>query len=160
MCEPLNRQAKGRSLEQRIFDYSMPEPNSGCWLWLGALNACGYGTIGVKYRSQLAHRISYSVFKGLVPKRKNVLHHCDMPCCVNPEHLFVGTQRDNVHDMEHKKRAYHPRGENHGLAKITEREVKLIRMDKRSERTIAKAMGLTRAIVRGVKIGRTWGHVL
>ena len=159
MSEALNSGVKGRSLEQRITDSYIPEPNSGCWIWVAGINACGYGTIGVNYKSQLAHRVSYQVFRGSFPKNKKILHRCDMPCCVNPDHLFVGTQADNVRDMESKKRAYHPRGENNGLAKITEADVRMIRADPRGERSIARSMGLTRAIVRGVKIGRTWGHV-
>ena len=155
----MNPGLKGRSVEQRLHDSYLPEPNSGCWIWLGHLNACGYGAFGFNGRSRLAHRVSYEVFRGSFPKNKKVLHRCDMPCCVNPDHLFVGTQADNVADMESKNRAYHPRGENHGHTKITVEIVRAIRRDPRSERKIARAMGLTRAIVHNVKNGRTWGHV-
>lgn len=159
MSEPLNWQGKGRSLEQRIFDYCIPEPNSGCWLWLGGLNACGYGTIGVKYKSQLAHRVSYKVFRGKFPKHKCILHHCDMPCCVNPDHLFVGTPADNVADMENKKRSYHPRGEAHGRAKLTAANVRAIRLDTRSQRVVGDAYGVSHAMIGYIRRGKTWGHV-
>ena len=145
--------------EVRFFEKFIPEPNSGCWLWEAAINACGYGTIGVKGRSMLAHRLSYKIYYGKLPKNKNILHRCDVPCCVNPEHLFAGTQRENIYDMEVKDRAYHPTGEQHGRAKLTEDDVRRIRLDPRSSRKIAPEYGVDRVTIQGARNGRTWGHV-
>src|ERR1700761_3720809 len=119
VCMNPNVGKKGRSLEERFFDSVMPEPNSGCWLWVGSLNENGYGTIGVAYKTQLAHRVSYRLHVGPIPDGLNVLHKCDVPCCVNPDHLFPGTQETNVIDMENKGRALHYEGEAHGRAKLT-----------------------------------------
>jgi hypothetical protein len=158
MTEPLNWQGKGRSAQQRIYDYSIPEPNSGCWLWVGSLNACGYGTMGYKRKSQLAHRVSFSVFIGRFPKNKKVLHWCDTPCCVNPEHLFIGTQKDNVHDMERKNRSYHPAGEDHGKALLTAQQVREIRAAKKS-RGLAKQYGVGQHVIKYARRAGTWKNI-
>lgn len=88
-------------LAERIDRMSIPEPNSGCWLWLGTLNR-KYGMLG---RDGLAHRASYRTYVGEIPLGAIVLHKCDTPACVNPEHLVVGTSRDNAVDMTAKKRS-------------------------------------------------------
>lgn len=83
-----------------------PEPNTGCWLWAGALNG-GYGSIGFARTALRASRIAWVLWRGPLEATENVLHKCDFPPCVNPTHLFLGSQRDNVHDMEAKGRARH-----------------------------------------------------
>lgn len=92
----------GRSLAVRFYEKAMPEPNSGCWLWLGALDKDGYGHIctgGRKSTPIGAHRASLMLAGRDIPKGMNVLHHCDVACCVNPDHLYVGTQINNAADM-------------------------------------------------------------
>lgn len=90
-------------IELRFHDKYIPEPNSGCWLWVAGVNACGYGTISEFGKSQLAHRVSFILHGGIISDAGlRVLHTCDVPCCVNPDHLFIGTQRENVLDMERK----------------------------------------------------------
>lgn len=87
-----------------------PEPNTGCWLWNGPHNLQGYGrfTISRKssigYRTQAAHRFSWLLYRGPIENDFWVLHKCDTPACVNPDHLFLGTRTDNVHDMAKKGR--------------------------------------------------------
>ncbi|ALC12519.1 HNH endonuclease signature motif containing protein [Sphingopyxis sp. 113P3] len=86
-----------------------PEPNSGCWLWLGAANEQGrgsfrYGMAGEQKRTGLASRISYEMAIGPIPDGMQVLHRCDVPLCVNPDHLFLGTVTDNMRDMVAKGR--------------------------------------------------------
>lgn len=89
----------------------IPEPNSGCWLWLGALDIGGYGYMGRgrrSGRSEHAHRIAWKLFKGPILEGLSVLHHCDNRICVNPDHLFLGTQADNMIDMRNKGRGSRP----------------------------------------------------
>lgn len=86
---------------QRIEHRISPEPISGCWLWMGRVNQFGYGTIGIK----LTHRVVWEHEHGPIPNGLYVCHKCDVPLCVNPAHLFLGTQLDNMVDMRCKGRS-------------------------------------------------------
>ena len=89
----------------KFFDNAyIPEPNSGCWLWNRGLNAYGYGSISIGKKNEGAHRFSYKLHKGEVPQGKWVLHKCDVNSCVNPDHLFLGTAKENYDDMVAKGR--------------------------------------------------------
>src|SRR5260370_21245414 len=79
-------------------------PTNGCWVYTGHLNSKGYGQIKYNDKLELVHRISYRIMKGRIPKGLFVLHKCDNPPCFNPDHLFVGTQLDNIRDMISKGR--------------------------------------------------------
>lgn len=91
----------------KFMDRVMPEPNSGCWLWTGHVNCRGYGQVsfrGTKYGGRTAHRVSYILFVGAIPTGMFVLHKCDVRCCVNPDHLWLGTHLDNQRDKCRKGR--------------------------------------------------------
>ena len=75
-----------------------------CWLWTGARTSDGYGVMGVGRKQFRAHRLSYQEFKGEIPLGMQVCHSCDVPLCVNPDHLFVGTPQQNTDDMIAKGR--------------------------------------------------------
>ena len=77
---------------------------SGCWLWIGVKNKKGYGQYSINDRPGLAHRKSWTIFKGEIPNKLFVCHKCDVTSCVNPEHLFLGTNKDNMKDMATKGR--------------------------------------------------------
>lgn len=80
-----------------------PDPNTGCWLWTGALNAYGYGTITAQKRTLYAHRVAYEIMNGPAPSSLSVRHKCDTRCCINPEHLTLGTHQDNMRDVVGKR---------------------------------------------------------
>lgn len=94
------------TLEEKFEKSYMPEPNTGCWLWTLSSNGDGYGIIFKKRKEKkvYAHRFSYQMYKGKIPDGMIVCHKCDTPSCVNPDHLFVGTDGDNVRDCVSKGR--------------------------------------------------------
>lgn len=99
----------------------IPVTESGCWIWVGSHTTAGYGRIYVARRAVMAHRASYAVKHGEIPSGKIICHKCDTPSCVNPDHLFVGTHKDNSQDMVRKnrhtcqKRTHCPKGHEYTL---------------------------------------------
>lgn len=91
--------------------WSKVKQTEGCWLWMGARDPDGYGSFRVGSRGTHAHRIAYALKVGHIPSGFSVLHKCDNPPCVRPDHLFLGTQLDNVHDMMSKSRGNKARGD-------------------------------------------------
>jgi len=88
---------------------------SGCWIWMGTLNNNGYGVISRDGKNVSVHRVSWELHNSKIPKGDGyhgicVLHSCDVPCCVNPNHLFIGTHSDNMKDKVYKGRQYNGRG--------------------------------------------------
>jgi hypothetical protein len=77
-----------------------------CWLWTGAKSNTGYGHMTISKKTVKVHRLSYEIFKGEIPDRMIILHSCDTPLCVNPEHLSIGTKKENSTDAVKKKRLY------------------------------------------------------
>jgi hypothetical protein len=88
----------------RLMDGMERTSPSGCWLWARACFKNGYGAIRVEGKTLYAHRVSYELHRGKIPSGAFVLHRCDEPRCVNPDHLSVGTPADNVADMMHRGR--------------------------------------------------------
>lgn len=120
----------------RVIEKVIPIPFSGCWIFMGAINNFGYGIVGAGTRGQpndRAHRIVYRHYKGEIPSGMFVCHTCDIPSCCNPDHLFIGTNQDNVDDMIRKKRNSKPPqnlhliGSAHPSAKLNEDQVIEIR---------------------------------
>ncbi len=126
---------------------------AGCWLWTGATNENGYGKIGVVGKTVRAHRLAWELHYGPIPAGLNVLHKCDNPACVRPQHLFLGTKADNSADMATKGRA---------AKKLTPAAVMEIRAQHaagQSTTSIATRFGVSRKAVGDVINGRRWSHV-
>jgi len=170
------RRDKNRSLKEYFEDKFIPEPNSGCWLWLGALDHDGYGSFYVKRNVEpKAHRFSYELYCEPIPENLSVLHKCDNPCCVNPDHLFVGTQDDNMKDMKNKGRHRNPeinglklhpekaaRGEKVNTAKLTEKDCyKVVEYYKQgyTQKQISEIYNVHYTTIGGVINGRYWKHL-
>jgi hypothetical protein len=120
----------------------------------------GYGRVTWKNQEQYyAHRLSYELFRGPIPSGCVVCHHCDNRKCVNPDHLFIGTQKDNLADMAAKKRSC--LGEKNGQAKLTEKQACAIRSlaGARTTSELAETYGVSRHLIRKIQIGELWGHV-
>lgn len=154
-----SRYVRGPLIERFNAKY-IPEPTSGCWIWTAYVNACGYGIIGVRKRVNiLAHRASWMLFRGEIPEGQNVLHRCDIPCCVNPDHLFLGTQVDNILDMMVKRRDRHPWGESSGQAKLTEAQVREIRQMAGSQKKLASLFGVSAGLIGHIRRRVAWAHL-
>ncbi len=147
-----------------------PEPNSGCWLWAASYGTVGYGQFWNGETLIGAHRFSYEAHKGPIADGLYVLHKCDVRACVNPDHLFLGTQADNGADMVSKGRSCagprhglrkHPeraaRGERHGVSKLTEAQIGEIRAAPGLHKDIAAKFGISRQHVGAIKNGVVWG---
>lgn len=111
-------------LDQKIDKDSSP---AGCWVWIASTNANGYGTTWDGERSWLAHRLLYTLLVGEIPDGMLACHHCDNRRCVNPAHIFLGTDLDNMRDAIEKGRALKATGPANAKTKLTEADVADIR---------------------------------
>lgn len=151
---------KKTSLKDKLENWYMPIPESGCWVWMGALAAFGYGNIiDENGKNMGAHRASYIFHKGQIPEGMCVLHRCDVPACINPSHLFLGTKKDNIHDMWGKNRDNHAKGERAATAKLTSKDVVEIRNSDLKNHELAKLYGVTDSAIHAIKNRVNWKHV-
>jgi hypothetical protein len=146
------------------FDANWKEDTNGCWIWQRARNNQGYGVLGLKGKIVLAHRFSYEKFKEHIPDGFLVCHQCDNPACVNPDHLWLGTDKDNQQDGLRKgrgRRGIH-RGEQNVTAKLTDRDVLTIRRryaEGEIQEDIANDYGLHKTNVQCICSYKTWKHL-
>ncbi len=141
------------------------QKSDGCWEWTGATDGYGYGQIWNNGGERRAHRLSWEFSTGDQPGNLDVCHRCDNPLCVNPEHLFLGTAKDNCADMMRKGRQSHfprSRGAKNNRSKLTESNVHNIRemLDMGlHQNEIAKTFGVTRSAVYAIRVGNTWAYL-
>jgi hypothetical protein len=158
--------------------WSKVDKSAVCWLWNGSRNRRGYGLFNIDRRSRLAPRIAWTLTVGAIPDGMSVLHKCDNPPCVNPEHLFLGTMRDNVLDMLQKNRANPakgersgprkhpervPRGETSGKSKLTDDAVRTIRAEYSAgtvtRADLARRFAVKHTTVCDIVARRAWKHI-
>lgn len=153
------KQYHGLTVEQRFWRYVGKQRD--CWEWAGYKDPNGYGRLNVDGIPQLASRVSYLIAFGDVPAGKVVCHKCDNPGCVKPDHLFIGTQSDNVVDMHRKGRARKRGliGTNHSAAKLNDDAAMAIWQSDEPVAVLAQRFGVSRATVHSVRVGKTWRHV-
>lgn len=129
----------------------------GCWLWMGYCDENGYGGLTIARQRETAHRVSWRISCGEIPDGLFVCHRCDTPSCVNPNHLFLGNNLDNVTDMVSKDREC--RGERSPFAKLTEMEVINIQIryaNRESQESIASDFGVSRSHISDICSGGSW----
>lgn len=149
-------------LVQRFHEKFEVDPISGCWLWTASTAGKGYGQIKVPgtRRQVYAHRLSYEIYVGPIPDGMMVLHRCDNPPCVNPEHLFLGTGAVNLMDMAQKGRhLYGERNTEHKLTEIGVHRIFDLAEAGWSQRRIANEMEVGQAHVGRILRGLRWRHV-
>ena len=132
-------------------------PEGGCWVWMGTTTVRGYGQLIKDTKKLSAHRASYEAFVGQIPKGMNVCHTCDNVSCVNPNHLFLGTQKQNLQDMARKGRS--TRGEKNPSAKLTEEQVNQIRMMDETCSFISKIFNVSVSAISAIKRKERWSYV-
>ena len=134
--------------------------DGGCWEWTGAVLKDGYGHFHVNRKGVIASRYSYQHYKGDIPPGLVVRHKCDNPKCVNPEHLELGTQKDNYNDAKMKGRHVH--GEKHGNVLYSGEQIKkVLQLIAEGMRPIdiSKQTGVALSTVYDVRLGRSWKHL-
>lgn len=138
-------------MKENLLRRSLPEPNSGCWLWMEGCSGDGYGAVTIRKMVHKAHRVSYMIFKGPIPEGMNLLHRCDTRLCINPDHLFLGTLAENNWDRDKKGRT--AKGERSGKSKLTDAQV----LEIRAEEITSPKLECYKAL--GIKYGVTHGHI-
>ena len=145
------------SLEERFF--SKVDKTESCWLWEGGIRGNGYGG----FDRRPAHRVSWEMNNGQIPDGMNVLHKCDVRICVNIDHLFLGTQSDNMNDMYAKGRGNNARGLQKVMTNLNDSAVINIRNDHENGETgasIARRLGLCESTISMIVNRKRWTHVL
>lgn len=133
----------------------------GCWEWRGAVDGGGYGKLWLPGNKMCsAHRFSYELHVGPIPKGMCVCHTCDNPKCANPAHLWLGTHADNAADRKRKGRNGNQQGENQANAKLTDADVREIRQLPGTSREVAERFGVEASTVRRVRRGISWTHIV
>lgn len=149
---------------------------SGCWLWMGGLDKDGYGQTHYQGRNVRAHRAAYLLFKGPVTSGLVVMHRCDIPACINPDHLGLGTNAENTEDRTKKGRHRAASGDSHYMrrnpllrsgsnapaARLNEMAVlEILRLHSSgiTQENLAKKFGITRSGVSAITTRRTWKHI-
>lgn len=145
----------------QLEDRCIPEPNSGCWLWLKSVESRGYGKTYHEGRTMLAHRASWLVFKGAIPAGLNVLHKCDVPGCINPAHLKLGTHQDNTDDRVLKGRRCETSmpGETNPAARLSPAQVVQIFRSTKSESQLAREYGVAESTIGRIRRGQQWASL-
>lgn len=149
------RWARGETQEQRF--WARVRKTDTCWVWTGPTRGKGYGAVRFDGRMQSAHRVSWEMKHGPIGGGLHVLHRCDNPPCINPDHLFLGTNRDNAADCRAKGRT--PRGWKNGAARLTPAQVEDVRQAHARGfeiAAIARHYGVARITVRKILTGKSW----
>lgn len=161
---PVGTRARG-SIHERVHAHYERGKKDECWIWQGFITVYGYGQLAASGKGAgtvLAHRASWESHHGrAIPKGMVVMHTCDTPACVNPSHLRLGTQRDNMKDMHAKGRHVvpHPRGAEHHDSRFTEADVRRIRASAASSADLAEVYGVNVSSIRRIRSRKTWKHL-
>ena len=150
-----------KSVRERLEKHSQINEATDCIEWRGSKSPEGYGYIKVNGRTRYVHRTAYEIHKGAIPKHCVVMHQCDNPRCINPDHLVVGSVADNIADKVAKARQ--AKGERNGRAKLRARQVAAIRRfhlaGRLTKSQLARKYSVDRACIDRIVSKRTWRHI-
>lgn len=133
---------------------------SACWIYQGCKNQVGYGMVSPEFgRTIVAHRFAWQEVHGSIPDGLKCCHSCDNRACVNPEHLFLGTQKDNMRDCRLKGRNAVHKGERNGSAVLSDAEVCAVRESTEPSATLAQKFGVTRGSIWRMRSHRSYRHL-
>jgi hypothetical protein len=140
--------------------------SNGCWLWRKYRHRLGYGVMKLHNRLEQAHRAAWLILVGAIPSGMQLNHRCHVRHCVNPQHLYLGTQTDNMRDMEVSGRAKRSVGSKNGSSKLTEEQALEIRARateangrKGHVKALCAEFGISESLVRQIRRGEAWRHV-
>lgn len=151
------------SIKDRFISKMSKSNKKGCIIFKAAINKGGYCVFSIGQKDILAHRMSYELFIGTIPKRLLVLHKCDIRNCVAPKHLYLGTDQDNVNDMIKRKRNFRSMGENNFNAKLTKTDIKEIRKLYKVgfvTRELAEIFDVSKNSISNILNQVTWKHIV
>lgn len=145
--------------------WSKVHKTDGCWEWTASCNAGGYGSFGIDRRTYLAHRLSWGMANAKDPGEMLILHRCDNARCVRPEHLYIGTQAQNVADRDMRKRGrwVGRKGISNTGAKLTDEKVRALRAARASGSSytdLSAAFGVNRMVAWRIVHRKSWSHVM
>ena len=150
-------------IKRRFLKRIVKKTTSGCWIFDSVKFKKGYGNFLLNRKQQIAHRVSWIIFRGAIPPKMSVCHRCDNPPCVNPNHLFIGTVKDNNRDCVKKGRWKNNGliGENHPFSIFKPRDIRKIRalLERISNYKIARMYKCSPSTIRQIGERETWKHV-
>ena len=143
-------------IEERLTFYGWDVTETGCWEWRGSRISAGYGQLEVKGKGLRAHRVAYETWVSPIPEGMVVRHKCDNPPCINPDHLELGTQKDNGQDMASRGRS--TSGDKNVRAKLTWEKVREIRSlaGAASQSELARRFEVNPSVISNIIRNRTW----
>lgn len=159
--DSIHRENYDEDMKKKLLE-SIKLNENGCWIWQKSKHKQGYGNFPYKRKVILAHRASWMLFKGNLDKDILVCHSCDNPPCCNPDHLFLGTDKDNSIDAWSKGRIPRSKGENHYFSKYTEKDVLKIRelsLKGYTQYKLAEMFDMSRPNIAKIVNRQTWKHV-
>lgn len=149
LCPP---NVKNKELALAVFSRARLNIETGCWEWTGGKIRGGYGSICLAGRAQRAHRAAFVATYGAIPVGLCICHRCDNPTCVNPNHLFAGSQSENLRDAIQK-------GRRSVLDVATVLQIKSLLKQGISRKEIAQTYGTSKAVVTLIALGTTWAWI-
>lgn len=175
-CKYIRKDKFINTIKNRFYQYvCIPQDENGCMEWSGSKSLRGRGSLNINKKYYMAHRLSYLIYFGEIPKNMHVLHKCDNPSCVRPDHLFLGSHLDNMNDRKSKNRDPMKKGEIYkfsyqkltgrsGNRKLTDCQVKMIKnlliLKNLSQSKISKMFNTHLSTISNINTGKLYGDIL